>query len=189
MIPDERISEALRTNSQWQGSPDALWAKVSEQLRREPRRSRQPLWLGTAAAAVLILALFAQSLWKPQPPPLPDVEEPVPLRMFSVPVPLPEPQIVQGGAELKLVLTMEPGAAGEEEGPILEIWPEKEGASPAILELTARGAQLLQDGYLMVRAPEEPGSYLMVVRGTVRDRDQLYNIYAEERITVEAEKE
>ena len=57
------------------------------------------------------------------------------------------------------------------------------------IELTARGAQLLQDGYLMVRAPEEPGSYLMVVRGTVRDRDQLYSIYAEERITVEAEKE
>ena len=63
---DERIREALRANSQWPGSPDELWQRISSQLQPKPKRSRQPLWLGTAAAAVLGLVFVFQAVWNPQ---------------------------------------------------------------------------------------------------------------------------
>ena len=94
---DERIREALRANSQWPGSPDELWQRISSQLQPKPKRSRQPLWLGTAAAAVLVLVFVFQAVWNPQPPPLPEAEEAVPMRMLTAVLPPSGPQLVQPG--------------------------------------------------------------------------------------------
>ena len=71
MTLDERIRKALRTNSKWQGSPEELWGRISSQLNKEAKRSRQPLWLGTAAAAVVRLTLLLHTGLEPPPSPTP----------------------------------------------------------------------------------------------------------------------
>ncbi|MFY9359973.1 MAG: hypothetical protein WBM05_04625 [Limnochordia bacterium] len=183
---DERIREALRANSQWPGSPDELWQRISSQLQPKPKRSRQPLWLGTAAAAVLVLVFVFQAVWNPQPPPLPEAEEAVPMRMLTAVLPPSGPQLVQPGEVVELTLDAHLSSQGAPAPPRLEIWQEGDAEEVLVMERGLSGGELVETRLLTVQAPEEPGSYRLVVRGTVEEQGQLLEIYGEKSIVVAA---
>lgn len=189
MTLDERIRKALRANSKWQGSPEELWGRISSQLNKEAKRSRQPLWLGTAAAAVVLLALLLHTVWNPLPPQPPEVEQAAPMRMLSSALPELEPRVVRAGGEIQLALDIHLAGGVPETQPQLEIWKEDGQESALVSELDLSGVELLRDGFLTITAPSEPGSYRLVVRGTVKEQNELYGIYAEETIVIEAKGE
>ncbi len=185
MTLDERIKQALRKNSQWEGSAEALWAQIASQLEEKPKPKRQPLWLGTAAAAVLVMALVLQAVWSPHPPEpqLPQADKSAELRLFSTALPPIPREAVPGGGTVELVLEVHLTPAGTPSPPQLEIW--QEGTEPAlVIQEELDGAQLLREGVLIVQAPSEPGSYRLVVHGSVPGEGQLYAIYGEKLVEV-----
>lgn len=185
MTFDERIKKTLTDHSQWNGSSDTLWDKISVQLQEKPQRIRQPLWLGSAVAALLVLAFALQNIWLPATPPPPLEEAPPELRMFSAALPTPEFRVVQAGANLELPLTVWPAQEGEkEEHPRLEVWLQGD-PSTLVLEMELEQETLLGTESVTVRAPEEPGTYLLVVTGTVLEDAQIKRITAEETIIVD----
>jgi len=185
MTLDERIKEALQANSTWSGSPDELWAKVAAQLPPKRQRWRQPFGLGTAAAAVLVLAFVLYAVWNPNPPSPPVVEDAPQLRMFSAVLPAFEPLLVEGGAEIELAVDVSLAADSTERPPHLEIWAEGEERSlTAVMDLD--GGALLRTRSLTVQAPEEPGSYRLVVSGAVQEAGQLYQVHGELTIVVQS---
>lgn len=179
---DEQIRKTLRENSQWPGSPDALWEKVSTELQK-PKRARVPVWLGSAAAAIVALAFLLHTVWNPVPPPVPEVGEPIQMKAFlAVPDSL-DPKTVQVGEEFELLVDVSPAASMEQISPLLQIWKQNEEGDLLADKRGLRGEEL-RSGMLMVEAPGEPGSYRLVVRGTFEDHGQWYSASAEQILVV-----
>lgn len=77
---EEKIEQSLKVNSEWSGSADSLWEKIQVELpRKTPWWQKQQVWYGTAAAAVLVLALFLKVIITPLPP------EPIPFQPAETP--------------------------------------------------------------------------------------------------------
>jgi len=68
----------------------------------------------------------------------------------------------------------------------LEIWQEGDAEEVLVMERGLSGGELVETRLLTVQAPEEPGSYRLVVRGTVEEQGQLLEIYGEKSIVVAA---
>ena len=183
---DDRIREELRANSQWTASTEELWQRISSQLQPNPKRSRQPLWLGTAAAAELVLVIVFQAVWTPQPPPLPEAEEAVTMRMLTAVLPPSGPQLVQTGEVVELTFDAHLSRQGAPAPPRQKIRQEGDAEEVLEMERGLSGGELVETRLLTVQAPEEPGSYRLVVRGSVEEQGQLLEIYGEKSIGVAA---
>lgn len=186
MTFDEQIKKTLKENSQWPGSSEQLWDKVSSQL--EPRKRlwlRPPFWFGTAVAAMLLVAVLVKTVFSPLPPTLPEVEEMPRMQTFSA-VMLPvEPISVQAEAELGLALDIYLVAEEEPEYAQLLVWQIDELEETLHTKIDLEADYLLEQGSLTVEVPRNAGTYRLVVQGVVQDQNQLYGIYAEQIIIVE----
>lgn len=189
MTFDEQIKKTLEEKSQWSGSSDQLWEKVATQLdQKKPLWHRPPFWLGTAVAAMFIVAVLLQTVFSPLPPETHEAEELPRMQTFSTIMLSPEPLFIQVGAELELALDIYLAGEGETEYAHLLIWKLEELEETLITELDLNAKELLEQGSLTVSAPGEPGSYRLVVQGVARDQEQLYSIYAEQSIFVEIDQ-
>lgn len=62
MDMDKELVEVMAANTEWKGSPDQMWQRVEDEIRRRRRRKWQvPAW-GVAAAAVLIAVVGTRML-------------------------------------------------------------------------------------------------------------------------------
>lgn len=190
MTFDEQIKEALDKNSEWKGSPDVLWAKISPKLKKKKAWWQgQTLWLGTAVAATLFLAIMIQTQLAPLPPepPEPAAFRMQPMAKFMV---LEEPLQAQPGETLELSLDVY--AVDETEPvitPLLRIWrqaPDQEDVLDS--EIMVKPQDFLLSHLMTIQVPNKAGSYRLEIEGSFWNAGQLYAIYAEQKIIVQAEK-
>lgn len=183
MTFDEQIKKTLRENSEWLGSPQELWDKIAKEL--EPKKrwwQRPPLWLGSAAAAVVLLFLL-QGVWNPLPPTVPENQEPIQMKTFTALIAAPEPEQAAPGAELELPVDIYLTPTHEGTLSLIMVKQEAEGET-IVQELSLDGTQLLAEQVLKVQAPLELGTYRLTVQGTFQAEGQLYSAWAEKIIEV-----
>lgn len=184
MTFDEQIKRTLQENSEWSGSPQELWSKIRAELQPKKRWwQRPPLWLGSAAAAVVLFILL-QAVWNPLPPATPQDQEPSQMQTFTALFAAPEPEQAAPGAELEIPVHVHLAPVEQEPLSLIVVRQEAEGDT-VIQELPLNGAQLLAEEVLPVQAPLEPGTYRLAVQGTFRAEGQLYAAWAERIIEVE----
>lgn len=190
MTLDQRIKQVLEAKSEWPGSEGQLWDRVSSQLKyKRPWWQRQNLWLGGAAAAIVILAFMVQTVLSPMPPELP---EPQLLRsmpaLFFEDIALEQPLVLPAGAPVQLMLEFYPLSGDPSLGaPTLQVWARDADGMEALVKetpLTTRKDTSL----LAVVTPENPGSYRLVVQGMFQEGTEYYGIYAEQQIELYQEE-
>ncbi len=185
MALDEQIIEALEQNSTWNGSADRVWENIAAKL--QPRKSwwqKRPLWLGTAAALLLALALRMNL----PPPAVPEPKFAPRMQTFTALMP-DEALHVQGGERIEIALDLRLLLAESEttQPPRLAIWRVNtaEGGEELQAEHPLAAADLVGDSVLTLNAPADPGTYRLIVQGVLQKEDGLYAISGEQRITVE----
>ena len=190
MTFDQQIKKTLEKNSEWPGSSDQLWERISTQLEQKKRPwHKQPFWLGTAVAAILLLALMVQSIRSPLPPETPTPEMLSRMQSFSTIMLSVEPRSVNVGEQLELPLDIYLTEESEPEHAQLLIWKTSDTEDLLVSELLLDGSELFVQGSLDVDAPTEPGTYRLVVQGLTHQEGQAYAIYAEETIRVEGKND
>lgn len=191
MTFDEKIQHALSQNSQWTGSPDALWERISPQLpSKTPWWKRKPLWAGTLAAAVILLVLFTQN--KLPPTNIEIKQEPPMMRSFmAVDEPLALMEAAAGeviNISVKLRTIMEKDAPSPHIH-LFTIGPD--GDQETILKteldnfenfkwLGEEGAQIS----VSVQAPTQPGLYYLSVEGVVERNGESFVLTGESSFLV-----
>ena len=191
---DERIEDALLENSEWSGSPDMLWGKISSQIKAEPQRAsfrRRPLWFGVGAAATIFLAFMLHTMLSSPalPPSVPEAAELARMQNFSAVMLLPEPEVYDPGEQVELTLTFYPVSAGDQDlGLHLVIWKEIEAEQIVADELFLPDERVQGQDSILVQSPMEPGLYRLVVEGNFVDGDQRMFIFSEKTIRVEGER-
>jgi hypothetical protein len=190
---EEKIEEALRENSEWSGSADALWGKISSQIKSRPLRDsfrRRSLWAGAAAAATFFLAFMLHTMLGPPPlpPEVPEGMELARMQTFSA-IMLAEPEVYYPGDQVELTLSTYPSSDWDEGHDLrLIIWKTMEAEQILAGEVSLLDEQMKGQESVWVQSPMEPGLYRFVVEGTFVDGDQRLSVFAEKTILVEGER-
>lgn len=185
MTFDEQVKNTLEEHSQWPGSADELWGKISSQLDNEKRAwQKRPFWLGTAVAALLFVALFAQTVLSPLPSETPEVQDLSKMQTFSAVMFVEELQSVQAKEEIEIDLDIFLAVEEQSEYATLVIWRLGENDQNVMAEHVLDATELLTQRKLIIEAPEESGTYRLVVEGVAREEEQIYQIYGEKTILV-----
>ena len=173
MTFEEKIYHALNQNSQWTGSPDTMWEEISAELpKKTPWWKQNQLWIGTMAAAVLLLVLFSQ-IGEP-PPPVETEQEPVLMRSFMV-----EPERIMEAASdevINMTVELTPVLKDGTSSPFVHLYkigPDGNGETVSktalenweSLEWTGRETAEIT---VPVQAPAEPGLYYISIEGVVQ---------------------
>ena len=189
---DDKIEQALQENSEWCGSADALWGKISSQLQPESTKlpwKRRPLWFSVAAAATVLLAFMLHTMFTPAPlhPTIPEPTEMPRMQTFSIAM-LPEPEVYHPGAQVELAFdTYLAHEWDHDQVPHLIIWKEVGMEQILTNELPVREEQIIGQHSLSVESPDEPGLYRFVLEGTFLYEGQRTAVFAEKTILVEGE--
>lgn len=190
MTLDERIKQVLEVKSEWPGSKGQLWDRISTQLNhKRPWWQRQNLWLGAAAAAIVMLAFMVQTVLSPMPPELP---EPQLLRsmpaLFSEEITLEQALALPVGAPVELVLEVYPLMDVPSLGaPTLQVWAIGVDGMEALVEETTLAIDK-DTSLLTVLAPANPGLYRLIIQGMLQEGTEYYGIYAEQQIELYQEE-
>lgn len=190
MTLDERIKQVLEAKSEWPGSEGQLWDRVSAQLNyKSPWWQRQNLWLGGAAAAIVILAFVVQTVLSPMPPELPESQllRTMPALFFED-IALEQPLVLPAGAPVELLLEFYPLKDDPSLGaPTLQVWAMDVDGMEALVEETPLTIHK-DTSLLAVITPKNPGSYRLVVQGMLQEGTEYYGIYAEQQIELYQEE-
>jgi len=188
---DDRIEQTLREHSQWTGSAEDLWSRISSQLQREPAKKPwrpKPVWLG-AAAATLFLAFMLQTMFNPSAPDVPELTDRPRMQTFSISMVAEEPEVYLGGEDIELALqnysadTLDPELA-----PRLLVWKLDDLEEILIDELLIEEEKIRGKHSLWVRSPSEAGLYRLVVEGSFTHDGQRSHVFAEKTILIKGEK-
>lgn len=188
---DGKIEQTLRDHSEWSGSADALWGRISNQLQPEPAKSRwrrKPVWIGTAAAATVFLAFLLQAMYNPLPPDVPEVTDLARMKTFSMSM-VAEPEAYPGGEDVELTLHTSPAIASEPEVAIrLFVWKQIDLEEILAGEMLINEEEIRGRDSLWVQSPSEAGLYRLVVEGTFTDDGERIFVFAERTIFIKGEK-
>lgn len=188
---EEKIEQTLQENSEWSGSADALWGKISSQLQPETAKrpwKRKPFLFG--AAATVVLAFMLHTMFTPVPLPPSTLEPTEMLRMqtFSIAM-LPEPEVYHPGEQVKLAFGAYPPSEWAENQELrLAIWKEVKEEQILAGERMVHEEEILGQSSLSVQIPVEPGLYRLVLEGTFIHEGQTTAVLAEKTILVEGKK-
>ncbi|NLJ80060.1 MAG: hypothetical protein GX335_03435 [Firmicutes bacterium] len=192
MADEKRIKEALEINSRWSGSADQLWARISPRLRpKGPWRQQRQFWLGTAAAALLILAFFLKAVQSPLPPPAEPEENPQ-LRSFSA-LPEEEALLRAPGETIEFTLQVFPAPEGQQLGPpLLAITRLEEDQEPFLVEEIILDLEILGEVSgeaasftLALQAPGRAGFYHYRAQGSFQQDGIVYNLQGAMEVEVQ----
>ncbi|HBG00296.1 MAG TPA: hypothetical protein DDW87_01805 [Firmicutes bacterium] len=190
---EEKIEQTLREKSQWPGSSDDLWQRVSSQLKPEkPRWIQRRVWFGVAAAATVFLVFMVHTMLTPLPPEItdPELTERPRIQSFSMPMPSEKVRTVLPGEKVQIALDRYPASEWDQEQlPRLTIWKDVDSEQILQAERLLREDEILGQSFLVVRSPTEPGVYRFVVEGTFTLVGEHTVVFAEETIRVEGEKQ
>lgn len=188
---DQKIEQTLQENSEWSGSADALWGKISSQLQPETTKrpwKRKPFLFG--AAATVVLAFMLHTMFTPVPLPPSTLEPTEMLRMqtFGIAM-LPEPEVYHPGEQVELAFGAHPPSEWAENQELrLAIWKEVKEEQILAGERMVHEEEILGQSFLSVQSPVEPGLYRLVLEGTFMHEGQTTAVFAEKTILVEGEK-
>ncbi|MDI9423021.1 MAG: hypothetical protein QM451_12450 [Bacillota bacterium] len=190
---DEQITETLRAKSEWPGSADALWGRISSDLD-QPRSKwrRKRLWVGMATAATIFLAFMIHTMLTPLPPDPPDPQfsrlaSPEAFSLFMVPE---EIQTVLPGEEVQIALGSYFTPEGDDDRDLrLVIWRSLHSEEVLVEERLLEEDEILGQSVLWVVSPTEPGLYRFVVEGTLLTEGERMTLAAEQTIRVEGKEE
>lgn len=187
---DETIEQTLRQNSEWSGSADELWSKVSSQMQAEPEKriwTRKPFLFGAATAATVFLAFMLHTMITSVPPDVPQVEEIAPFQTFRIMM-LEEPEIYLPGEPVELVLSSYPMTETEpSQSPRLFIWRQGDEEEMLAGEVLLDEEKISGQSSLVITSPVDPGLYRLVVEGSFTAGEQRFTVFAEKTILVEGE--
>jgi hypothetical protein len=189
---EEKIQETLLENSEWSGSSDALWSKISGQLQSEKikvHKKQRNVWFGAAVAATVFLAFMLRTMFvsTPLPPPAPEAPDVLRMQTFSV-AKLPEPEVFSPGQEVELAFdTYLPSEWSLEQSVYLAIWKNTGEEETLTEERLIQEGEILGTSSLPVQAPTEPGLYRLLLEGTFVYEGRPQAVFGEKIIRIEGE--